>query len=268
MNTTSGVTKLVDRRLRPSSRIFRRIGLRAGTFVFARADGTDIDLYVVHKDGTGLQRLTNTPDRLELQPSFSPDGTKVVFPCLPPSGWPEPALRQLRAKRRRQRRDRGHNRSRLLPTPDMFTGDRVNPFWGAGTTGTGPTGGAGERAAQSHPAGRHILGPGGYAERVCLHDLPPARRLRHAGQLSAAFRPTAGRCGCRTLDASRVHTATRYSGQRGMFIHNPGLGPQGISTHFPDPGVFKPPYNDFVPDTSLSGSIRLVRTTAGGGGRP
>lgn len=65
------------------------------------------------------------------------------------------------------------------------------------------------------------------------------------------------------LDAAEF-TGDTYSGQHGMFVHNPGFGLQGISTHFPDPGVFKPPYNDFVPDTSLSGSIRLVRTNAGG----
>jgi len=33
------------------------------------------DLYVVHADGSGLRRLTDTPDRLELQPAWSPDGT-------------------------------------------------------------------------------------------------------------------------------------------------------------------------------------------------
>jgi TolB protein len=37
------------------------------------------ELYVVRPDGTGLRRLTNTPDRLELQPAWSPDGTKITF---------------------------------------------------------------------------------------------------------------------------------------------------------------------------------------------
>jgi hypothetical protein len=37
------------------------------------------DLYVVRSDGGGLRRLTNTPDRLELQPAWSPDGTKITF---------------------------------------------------------------------------------------------------------------------------------------------------------------------------------------------
>src|SRR5919201_1876737 len=37
------------------------------------------DLYVVPTNGTGLRRLTNTPDRLELPPAWSPDGTKITF---------------------------------------------------------------------------------------------------------------------------------------------------------------------------------------------
>jgi WD40-like Beta Propeller Repeat len=37
------------------------------------------DLYVVRTDGSGLRRLTDTPDRLELQPAWSPDGTKISF---------------------------------------------------------------------------------------------------------------------------------------------------------------------------------------------
>lgn len=37
------------------------------------------DVYVVHANGTGLHRLTDTPGRFETEPVWSPDGTKVAF---------------------------------------------------------------------------------------------------------------------------------------------------------------------------------------------
>ena len=45
---------------------------------------------------------------------------------------------------------------------------------------------------------------------------------------------------------------------------NNAAGTHRITTHFPHPGVYGPPYNDFVPDSSRSGTLRLVRTTRGG----
>jgi WD40-like Beta Propeller Repeat len=48
------------------------------------------DLYVVRADGSGPRQLTNTPDRLELQPAWSPDGTKITFFGFTGVGTPNP----------------------------------------------------------------------------------------------------------------------------------------------------------------------------------
>jgi len=40
--------------------------------------GFNEDIYIMNEDGTGVQRLTTHPGQ-DLAPSFSPDGTKIVF---------------------------------------------------------------------------------------------------------------------------------------------------------------------------------------------
>ncbi len=40
---------------------------------------TSADLYAVRTDGSGRVQLTQTPDRLEMTPSWSPDGTRIAF---------------------------------------------------------------------------------------------------------------------------------------------------------------------------------------------
>lgn len=47
------------------------------TFCSDRA-GTGMDIYTINLDGTGLTRITNTPDYIEWNPRYSPDGTKLV----------------------------------------------------------------------------------------------------------------------------------------------------------------------------------------------
>jgi hypothetical protein len=38
----------------------------------------DNDVYVVHADGTGLRRITDTPDRAEFWPAWTPDGEELL----------------------------------------------------------------------------------------------------------------------------------------------------------------------------------------------
>lgn len=41
--------------------------------------GVDNDIFVVHADGSGLRRLTSTPDRVEFWATWSSDGSEVLF---------------------------------------------------------------------------------------------------------------------------------------------------------------------------------------------
>ncbi|MFI0895398.1 hypothetical protein [Streptomyces sp. NPDC020983] len=56
-----------------------------GSVVFDSAEpaalgGTERDLWLVHTDGTGLKRLTDTPENEE-SPTVSPDGKRIAFSC-------------------------------------------------------------------------------------------------------------------------------------------------------------------------------------------
>jgi hypothetical protein len=53
---------------------------RANWIAFLRdPNGIDNDLYVVRANGSDLRRLTDTPDRVEFWPSWSPDGRELLF---------------------------------------------------------------------------------------------------------------------------------------------------------------------------------------------
>jgi Tol biopolymer transport system component len=51
----------------------------ANDLVFTRSSATGRDVHAVHANGTGLAQLTNTPDRFEFAPVWSPDGTAIAF---------------------------------------------------------------------------------------------------------------------------------------------------------------------------------------------
>ena len=52
---------------------------RDGVIVFAGRRGGSSDIWAVRPDGTGLARITNSPDVDERSPSVSADGTRIVY---------------------------------------------------------------------------------------------------------------------------------------------------------------------------------------------
>jgi hypothetical protein len=146
---------------------------------------------------------------------------------------------------------------------DTFTGDRVSPFWALRTSGSGPTiAQANGQLEVTLPAGTS-LGSGGYADASAFMtcQFPGDFDMQVDYRLLSGLLPAGGiNVG---FDATEF-TGSSYSGQHGMFVSNAGGSNHGIATNFPDPGSYQPPYNDFVSDASLSGSLRLVRTTTAG----
>lgn len=60
-----------------------KIALARRVEEYGRDGGEDLDLYVVNADGSGLRRLTRTPGREELYPSWDPSGERLAYVRLP-----------------------------------------------------------------------------------------------------------------------------------------------------------------------------------------
>src|SRR5687768_5367759 len=56
---------------------------RGNELVFTRSTEAGRDVFTVRTSGTGLLRLTNTPDRFEFAPVWSPEGTQVALVGCP-----------------------------------------------------------------------------------------------------------------------------------------------------------------------------------------
>src|SRR5215475_5261407 len=79
--------------------------------------GTQRDLWVVQVDGTGLQRLTDTPRADETFPTWSPDGSEIAF-----SSDQDPA-------RGREIYRMPSAGGAILPVSDEPTGAAIEPVW-------------------------------------------------------------------------------------------------------------------------------------------
>lgn len=86
---------------------------------FARATQGRTDIFTVAPDGTGLTRLTSTPNRAEYTPAYSPSGTAIVYArAQGPSIHARDDLWKMAAD--------GAGVTRLTTTPDV---DEWEPSW-------------------------------------------------------------------------------------------------------------------------------------------
>ncbi len=208
------------------------------------------DLFVVRSDGSGLRRLANTPDRLELQPSWSPDGTKITFFGITAIGTPDEhdgvytmnpdgsGVTEISTPR--------------IPFLDAFDADRIDPFWGIPfVTGSGPsiaeTNGRLEVSMPSDTLNDPLLGFANVGVGAQCHLLGDFD-IQVDYQL-LQWPPQSGV----NVDFDTFDIVNGSFGDvHGMFVFDPGGG-TGISTHFPGP------INKFVPAPESSGTLRFVR---------
>jgi Tol biopolymer transport system component len=91
--------------------------------VFLRDHGNvDNDVFVVHSDGTGLKRLTNTPNRVEFWANWSSDGKEVLFQ--------DASSGKLKAVSIDTLAERAVGTTLQAPFSDDFSGPQDTSVWG------------------------------------------------------------------------------------------------------------------------------------------
>ena len=219
--------------------------------VFARGDsGNGADLYIVHANGTGLRQLTNTPGRVELEPAWSPDGTKIAFHGCTDAGGPNQHCAVYTI-------NPDVNGETEISTPhapylDTFSGDRIDPFWGTPfVTGSGPTITEQDGHLDVRVPSSSTLDPTlGYISLGLAAPCLLVGDFDIQVDYQLPLWPPANGVNL-SLDTFDIVNGS-YGQVHGMFVFDPGGG-TGISTHFPGA-------NTFVSAPELFGTLRLSRS--------
>lgn len=247
LNTLSGVTGRVTPASLTSADVSANWSPTGNDLVYLSFGEWGADLFTIHKDGTGLVQLTNTANRAESAPSFSPDGAKIAF-----TGCTDPGTASQRCANYIMSND-GTGETEVstprIPYLDTFSDTRIDPFWSSGTfNGTGPTITEANGRLEIEVPSSTTNGPAGYA----TSDALSVCRLQGDFDIQADYELLAWPPLALGVNGVNLNFGVNFT--HTLFVHN-ASGTTGISTFFPDPAT-----NVFAPFGDTSGGLRLVRS--------
>ena len=247
LNTRSGMTKRVTPPSQEHGDVQANWSPSGNDLVFLRLSGAATDLFLVHKDGTGLVQLTDTTNRSESSPSFSPDGENIVFnACTSPGTASQRCGNSVMNTDGSDEMDVSTPR---IPYLDTFSDTRIDPFWSSGTfNGTGPTITEANGRLEIDVPSSTVNGPAGYA----TSDALSVCRLKGDFDIQVDYELLAWPSLDPGVNGVNLNFGVNFT--HTLFVHN-ASGTTGISTFFPEPAA-----NVFAPFGDTSGGLRLVRS--------